>query len=238
MRVGTGFAFRSSEAAERARSGGDFRVYLVRGFDWDPLEEAMRVANPGPWWELGSARAFEVGTVQLSGFDLNLAHAQASFVVPALPPGGYALMFCNAGCTRPLGDIVPSRVLVAPDRFTAHLAQRVDELGLELREARRRLRTARDRIRQLEAVADDGPQALLAARVDRLSALVRDVERRPVRPEEASGGSGGAWLGALGAAALALGWAIGRRGRRHLPPVPDDLRSLDHEREQALAGRR
>jgi hypothetical protein len=238
VRVGTGFAFRSTEAAERARSGGDFRVYLVRGFDWDRLEEAMRVANPGPWWELGSARAFEVGRVRLSGFDGNLAHAQASFVVPPLPPGGYALMFCDAGCTRPLGDIVPSRVLVAPDRPTARLAQRVEDLRLELRQTRWQLRAARDRIRELEAVSEDGLRELLAARVDRLSRLARDLQRRVARAEAASEADGVPWLGAIGAAvvALGLGVAIGRRRRRGLPPVPDDLRSL--EGEDVLAGGR
>ncbi|HXF37661.1 MAG TPA: hypothetical protein VNO17_10865, partial [Actinomycetota bacterium] len=225
VRTGTGFLFGSIEAAERARSDGDFRAYLVRGFDWDRLEEAMGVADPGSWWELGSARAFEVGRVRLSGFDGNRARARASFVVPALPPGGYALMFCDPGCSRPLGDIVPSRVVVAPDRPTARLAQRVGDLRLEVQQTRWRLRAARDRIRELEAEADDGLRELLAARVDRLSRLARDLQRRVARAEAASEADGVPWLGAIGAAvvALGLGVAIGRRRRRGLPPVPDDL---------------
>ncbi|HXF71831.1 MAG TPA: hypothetical protein VNO79_04375 [Actinomycetota bacterium] len=238
VRVGTQFWFRSIEAAERARTGGDFRAYLVRGFDWRVLEEAMAVADPGSWWELGSARAFEVGNVRLFGFDGNLAHARASFVVPAVPPGAYALMFCDVGCTRALGDIVPSRVLVAPDRFTARLSQRVGNLALELRETRWRLRAARDRIRRVAAERATEPAAI-AGRVDRLSASLRDLERRLDRAEAARDGV--PWLGALGAtaAALALGWAAGRRRRRpELPAVPDDLRSLVVAREEAPVGRR
>jgi AcrR family transcriptional regulator len=145
------------------------------------------------------------------------------------------------GCARALGDIIPSRVFVAPDRSTARLWQRVEDLALELRQARWRLRSLRSATRQLQTAQAEAVPSSAAERLDRLSASVRDLERRLERTEAPRGADRGVpWLGALGtaAAALALGWAIGRRRRRDLAPVPDDLRSLDHERGQALAGRR
>lgn len=209
------------------------------GFDWDVLDEAMGVANPGSWWELGSAQAIEVARVRLFGFDGNLAHAQASFVVPALPPGRYALSFCDVGCVRSLGDIIPSRVVLAPDRLTAQLSERVERLTHELRETRWRLRAARGRIRSLEGTADG--VAALEARVTALTVRLAELERRDDRPARVREGAPTAgWIDRLGwaAAAFILGsWASSpwwRRRRMPLPRVPDDLRSLEPWREGAL----
>lgn len=124
----TEFLFRSIGAAERARGTGRFYAYLIQDFDYGILEEAMSEPWPRGWWSLGGGHAFRTGTVALSAWDANLAHARAAFVVPDIPPGGYALMFCDSGCVHPLGDIVPTGVTVGGDPLIARLKSRLDRL--------------------------------------------------------------------------------------------------------------
>ena len=103
--------FRSIEAAETARDarGEDaFYAYLLRGFDYSIVDRAQREADPQNWWSVGGAEVYWAGRVTVSGLDLNLATATASFRVPKVPPGKYAVMFCDAECVHPLADLIPS----------------------------------------------------------------------------------------------------------------------------------
>jgi hypothetical protein len=111
MKVHANVMFRSVAAAEGAQTGeaqGAFYVYLLRGFDYSIVQRAMREASPRNWWSVGSAHAFRVGRVVISGRELNLARASASFRVPEIRPGQYTVMFCDAGCAHPLTDVIPT----------------------------------------------------------------------------------------------------------------------------------
>ena len=122
MKVHANVMFRSVDAAEAAQTGetqGGFYVYLLRGFDYSIVQRARREASPRNWWSLGSADAFRVGRVVISGRELNLALASASFRVPEIPPGRYTVMFCDTGCAHPLADVIPTlprQLTVTPPR--------------------------------------------------------------------------------------------------------------------------
>lgn len=112
MKVHVNVMFRSIDAAEAAQNGeaqGAFYVYLLRGFDYSVVQRAMRKPSPRNWWSLGSADAFRVGRVALGSEESNLAVAKASFRVPDVPPGEYAVMLCDTGCAHPLADVIPTR---------------------------------------------------------------------------------------------------------------------------------
>jgi hypothetical protein len=92
-------------------------VYLLGGFDYSIVERAMRKASPRAWWSIGNAKAIRAGRVVVGTGDSNLALASASFRIPEVPPGRYSVMFCSAGCARPLADVIPtlpSRLTVTP----------------------------------------------------------------------------------------------------------------------------
>jgi hypothetical protein len=54
-------AFSSVAAAEGAEKAGRFHVYLLRGFDYSIVEQAMRKASPRDWWSLAVAGAYSHG---------------------------------------------------------------------------------------------------------------------------------------------------------------------------------
>lgn len=162
VEAGTEVLFRSIAEAERARGDGGSFVYLVRGLDPAVVDDAMGTGEPGPdWWDLGTAEAIRIGTVRLSGIDGNLARATGIFTIPDdLATGPYQLMFCDAGCSHALADILPSQIHVTEDLLTAHLGARVDRLEGRVWQSRwtiRRLRQAlenrpnRDEVASLEA---------------------------------------------------------------------------------------
>jgi xanthine/CO dehydrogenase XdhC/CoxF family maturation factor len=109
----------SVEAAQSGREHDAFYVYMLRGFDYSIAERAMRRPSPRNWWAVGSADAYRVGRVVIGGSELNLALANASFRVPDVPPGRYAVMFCDAGCAHPLANVVPT----LPTQFTVTAAR-------------------------------------------------------------------------------------------------------------------
>jgi hypothetical protein len=117
------------EAAQNGRRDEEFYVYLLRGFDDSIVERAMRRRSPRNWWSVGGADAFRVGRVVIGGSGSNLALANASFLVPHVPPGKYAVMFCDAGCAHPLADVIPmTEFAVVANPTIARLAVRVDRL--------------------------------------------------------------------------------------------------------------
>jgi DNA-binding CsgD family transcriptional regulator len=93
-----------------------------------------------PWTP--PASALRIGTVRITATDSNLARVRASFEVPEVAPGDYAIMLCDEGCTRPLADMIPSKVIITADAVTAVVeaaGERVPRLerpaGLTEREA-------------------------------------------------------------------------------------------------------
>ena len=67
----------------------------------------------------------------ISGRELNLALASASFRVPEIPPGRYTVMFCDAGCAHPLADVIPTlpRQLTVTTPRTADGLQWAQKVG-------------------------------------------------------------------------------------------------------------
>jgi hypothetical protein len=180
VETGTVFLFSSIEAAERARDTGGYFAYLIAGLDWDIVERAMSRPEPKHWWSIEGARPIRVGSVNLGGWDANMARATTRFVVPeTLEPGRYALMLCDAGCRNPLGDIVPSSVRVVASSLEGELAHRVDELERQLRQRTHQIRRLREAVAEgADLEADVGS---LRARVVVLEAqLDRASEPAPV----------------------------------------------------------
>lgn len=128
----TDVMFSSLAETEQARDEGHFFAYLLRGYAFSVLDEAMTKPEPRHWWKLEGARPTLLGEVTLSVWDSNLATATATFTVPDIGLGTYALMFCTAGCVEPLADLIPIRVTLVADPETARLAQRSDRLDARL----------------------------------------------------------------------------------------------------------
>jgi hypothetical protein len=129
MKVNASLMFRSVDEAEAAQNGegqGRFYVYLLRGFDYSVVQRAMREPSPRNWWSVGSADAFRVGRVVIGGREANLAVAEASFRVPKVSPGRYAVMFCDAGCAHPLANVIPT----LPKQLTVTNPRSVDRAPL------------------------------------------------------------------------------------------------------------
>ena len=228
MQAHTEFLFRSLDLAEQARSK-TFHAYLIA--DWDPtiLHRAMGQPEPRGWWDLAGARAIRVGTVELDGWNANLATASTDFVVPDIGPGRYRLMFCDAGCKHALGDIVPVTVKVVSDPAIPRLDGAVDRMRSKLQKqqarlavAERKATNARDQLKEVWART-----ALLAARPN------RTPERNGV-PWWAFAG----WFVAGASLSAATVSAVRRRRLwdqfrpESLPPAPEQP-----ERERIPAGR-
>ncbi|HEX2045516.1 MAG TPA: hypothetical protein VHF23_07820 [Gaiellaceae bacterium] len=179
VKLGEQVMFRSAAAAREATDEGGFHVYLLRGFDYSVVERAMEKPWPRSWWSLGDADAIRVAGVDIDVSDGNLARAHASFTVPALTPGTYHLMLCDAGCRRPLADVIPAAgFTVVADPATARLAERVERLEV-------RLRRRSSRVAHVRALAGRAHVVARRARVElgRLQARMEALERRAGRAE-------------------------------------------------------
>ena len=184
----------------------------------------MSTSDPGDWWPLGEAGAIQVGEVRLSGWDGKLARARARFAVPRIQPGRYSLMFCDAGCANPLGDIVPAGVSIVADPFIAQLARRL--YRLESRSSQR-VRGLRRALQNLQAEALPAPESPdVSGIVERLEALERRVSRPQPAADAVAGLRGWFVSGAVLAAAVSVlvGRARARRGRRaDIAPLTADV---------------
>jgi len=135
--------FSSAAAAEEARETGRFYVYMLRGFDYSVVEWATRKGFRRNW-SLGGAEAIQVGQVAVRASDGNLGGARATFTVPELRPATYHLMLCNAGCAKPLAEVIPAEgFTVVADTATAQMAERVARLERLTRNQARQLGVAR-----------------------------------------------------------------------------------------------
>jgi hypothetical protein len=202
------------EAAQSDRTEEPFYVYLLRGFDYSIVERAMRTSSPRNWWSMGDADAFRVGRVAIGGGGSNLALAHASFRVPKLDPGKYAVMFCNTGCVRPLADTIPmARFTVVADPAVARLAVRIERLE------QRSFAQAQELLRTRAAAREERFAA--SARLTRAQARVSALERRLAN----AGAS--IWyelhwlLPGFAAGALVTGLIRRRRSPLSVPTSPD-----------------
>jgi hypothetical protein len=221
--------FESREEATAARSTAWY-AYLIPSFDRTALDRAMLRAEPGNWWEQPS-EAILVGDVRLSGQDANLIDAIVHLTVPRISTGRYHFMLCDSECRMPLGDVIPQRVDVAGDPFSAQLARRLERTNLQLEQGgadmRRRLRGARNEIATLETLLTRTREAI-ATLNNRLERVERD---RPSTPWIAYVG----WFVAgVALSTLALAAVRPRRRRSSEPStpadVPDDPRELIESR--------
>lgn len=119
--------FQSVEEAELAETQGSF-AYVLQGVDQEMLGDAMAQSYAPDWWHLGDAEAIEVGTVSITVSDSNLARASAQIDLTGVEPGDYSLMFCDAGCTHALADVIPIRITVLEDPLLARVANSVEDL--------------------------------------------------------------------------------------------------------------
>jgi hypothetical protein len=223
----------SSKLAARRAQDRQFYVYALRRLDRSTLERAMTTATPGDWWSLGDAEAVELGPVALRVGDGNIGRARAVFTVPELPVRTYALMFCDAGCARPLADVVPTRgFTVVADPATAELAERARRLEARLAAAQRgslaAARAAGRRARTAAANADSELRAL-DERVRALEREVAEAASAPGRPFRALAG----WvLAGVAAGALAVLMLRRRSAKRPLrafggwQPSDEELKAL------------
>ncbi len=216
--------FTSARAARNAASGGPFYVYVLHGFAQTSLELPRL---PSAWWSrwsLRGAEAVRAGPVVLdvSG---HTGAVRASFTVPDLRPGGYSLMFCDAGCRHPLGDIVPTPgFTIAADAATARLATRVDRLEQRLARQSRLRQAARTAARGARAEATS-----VGAQLRRLEQRVASAEQRPGPSRWGYAG----WL--VGGFSVGAGLVLALRRRRTGSACPEpDWQIRDDELEALL----
>lgn len=209
--------FSSASAAAAAREHR-FYVYLLRDFDYSVVERAMGKRSPRRWWSINSsADVINVGRVVVHLSDRNLSTARASFIVPELAPGTYALMFCDPGCAHPLGDVIPTRgFTVVADVATARIAQRNDHLEKRVWLQAQQLVAARAAIGAARTDAMNSRSGL-----DQLQAKMRRIEQRTGSGRDSHFGARWAYAGWLVAGALlaALLVLVPRSRRSHRPEL-------------------
>ena len=216
------------EAAQKGRGEGGFYVYVLSGFDSSAVRQAMRKSSPRNWWSVGEATAIKGGRVTLGSSESNLALANASFRVPELPPGTYAVMFCDHGCVRPLADVIPTELTVVTDPMIARLTTRLDRLEQRAHTQAQQLLAARAEARKAGLIASR-EQAHMRARIQTLDRRLTDGRRSPWSEVR--------WLIAGLAVGGVAGLLLSRRRSRERSPGPDwhldddELRDLLAERD-------
>jgi hypothetical protein len=202
--------FPSIAEARDAEENGRFYVYLLRGFDGSVVERAMMKPFRRNWWSLGDAEAVKVAPIRLDMADANLSSVRASFVLPELATGKYAVMLCDAGCRRPLGTAIPTTgFTVVADPATARLSRRVVRLQERIARRGRRVLAARTVARQAQEEAQAVGLQLVRLQT-RLSALERRTRDEPQSGSSTPWRFGGWVVAAMMALALA-GVLVGRR---------------------------
>lgn len=189
--------FTSVEDAARARRS-EYYAYLVSDYDRSLMAAGMRRANPRRWWAVpDSASVHRVGRVRLRGFDANVGEAVARVTIPRLPTGRYFLMFCDAGCRRPMGHAVPTQpVWITADPVAARAARRADA-------AAQRMQTELVALRgELRSARRDAAAAIAEATRDAELALTLAGDEEPTPALMPAAVLAAAFLAGVGAAAL------------------------------------
>lgn len=227
--------FRSIQAADEA-TDGTFFVYALQGLDHSMVERAMSRPIDDDWWSLGDAEAVQLAPLVVRISEGGRGRARASFAMPELAPGSYTLMFCDAGCARSLGDVVPTTGFsVVADPVTARLVAQTDRLQAVVRRQKRSLAIARAAARKARRTATETSSTLDAVE-ERLGAV-----RRLVREDQTSGSSTLSFAGwlvggvLLGIVLLVL---VDRRSRRRTPLALGGWLPSDEELSHLIASER
>lgn len=140
--------------------------------------------------------------------------ASAEFVMPPVAPGRYLLTFCNDPCTKTLGDIMSTEVVVASSESEGGILMVQDQLRFRLRSLHARVKT---HVLGPEARSLESRVEALEKKVDRLVAEVDELRTDTARPSPAPSADSSSSLPSLLAfllPAAALGVVMGRRSRR------------------------
>ena len=214
VRVANNGLVLSVAEAAAARRGETFFVYLIEDFNRRLLNRALSKGVPGDWWRLDGATATQLAPIQIVAGDSGLARARASFRMPRTPPGEYSLMICDEGCTRPLGDVIPTTLTVVRSPTVARLEVATDRMRGRL--GRAEASTARLRVRMQRSLDEVGS---LRGVVSTLRVEVSHLEGRLGRAEDASVPAWGALLWtSLGGAGVALAFLFYLRRNRARAP--------------------
>jgi hypothetical protein len=144
--------FDSINQAEDAVRRQNFYAYLVPGRF--PLSSVVPVDGDAP----------ALGRVRVLGRDGNSVRVRGSFEVPSVPAGSYTVVFCDRGCHRALGDLVPSLLRIVEERADLPIGQRIGRAVESLEEDLRHSATE-SHVAQMNAL-------------ERLDARVQELERR------------------------------------------------------------
>ena len=216
--------FQSLAAAEEAGESGRYYVHLLQGFDYAVLEPAMRVPEPRDWWTLGGAEAIRVAPVTVTVQDHGSGRARATFTLPELPPGTYHVMLCDATCSEPFAQVIPTPgFTVVADPATAQLTRRADRLSGRLHRQATQLAEGRADAYRARATAED-----TQLEIEQLQLTIASLTAEVRRPEPASPWTYAPWLLAAGVAGASV--LLIRRRRRSVAaswhPSDDELREL------------
>lgn len=233
VRAETAVMFPDVAAAERARARGGYHAYLLAEVDQAMLDEAMSKPRVEGWWD-PPAEPIWLAEVTLTDWESNLAHATATFEVPRVATGDYALMFCTDGCREPLADVVPLlEVRVFAEAATASMGRDVGILAERLTQEAERLDS---RIAAVNSRGSDTARVVDtdADRLDRIEASLAALTAEPANPTPAGEVTPwwvltGWFVAGLATAAAAMSWRRVRPAPEEdhdLPPVPDDAGEL------------
>jgi hypothetical protein len=219
VRVQSEAWFPSIADAEEAEENGRYYVYLLRHLDDSVVDRAMMKPFRKNWWSPGAAETVRVARVRLDMAGSNLGSAQASFVLPKLALGTYAVMLCDDGCEHPLASVVPTPgFTVVADPATARLARRLDRVQRRVAGQGRRLAAAREAAQAAAGQAQEKARAVgwhLVRLEKKLNALERQIRDKP-DPGSSTLWQFGGWLVAA-TLALASATLLSRRRRSRSP---------------------
>lgn len=238
------FTFNTLEEARRAEKEQPYRPYLVAGMTTKMVWEAVEDGNTRNWWTLGASSIIEVGTLTVDVREANLANVSADLDLNGVPPGSYQLMFCDTGCSHPLGNLTPTPVTVLEDPLLARVANSIADLRTKTGEVQHELaghirRAARASVDQSDMKAMQEELRLVKRSSERTrDQLTAAGKRISALEKDASGGSGPLlWMlvGCLVGALVVYGFR--RRPTRELPPldrmdVEAELRKLERLEEK------
>lgn len=203
--------------AEAAREGDvENHLFLIPDVDAELIDRVYRLTRYKRGWWTPQPGSIDLGMVELSRWDSNIAQARISFTVPEIEAGTYSFMLCSPGCTHEMGNMVPTQVSVVASAAHAKAADRIDELKIrisqrnwEFRRAKRKLRKAHNELKNASETQDLGPLEDRLDEMDERISVVASAGEEPPSSGPDSGVMSGVIFGVLLGAAGAL--VLGRR---------------------------